>query len=93
MRHGLLVVVLAAIAVTLVHLRRGEVRARYETHRHMATQAGLQRDLLDQQVRLSELTSPGRIRQTAATMALGLSERTYVTTTGGASGALAYRPR
>jgi len=93
MRHALLIVLLAAIAATLVHLRRGEIRARYEANRYRARQVVLQRDLLDQQVRLSELTSPGRIRRTAATMALGLAERTYVTTRGGPSGALAQRPR
>ena len=93
MRHGLLVVALAAIAVTLVHLRRGELRARYEMHRHTARQATLQRDLLDQQIRLSELTSPVRIRQTAEVMALGLTERSYVAATGAARGSLAARPR
>jgi len=93
MRHALLIVSLAAIATTLVHLRRVEVRARYEANRHCARQVVLQRDLLDQQVRLSELTSPGRIRQTAATMALGLTERIYATAGSGPSGALAQRPQ
>ena len=92
MRHALLVVTLAAIAVTLVHLRRGEVRARYEANAHRARQVALQRDLLSQQVQLGELTSPGRIRRTVATMALGLTERTYTAVAGRPGPALAQRP-
>ncbi len=93
MRCALLLVALTVIAAALVHLRRGEVRARYETHRCQARQVTLQRRLWNQQVQLSELTSPRQIRERAEAMALRLTERTYLTTRGGPGQTIAQRPR
>ncbi len=92
MRCILLIVALAVIASTLVHVRRGEVRARYETRRMQSQQVSLQRELRSQQIQLSHLTSPARVRQTAEAMALGLTERTYAANRGGLGGSLAQRP-
>lgn len=78
MRWILLVVSLAVMATMSVQVRRCEIRARHDIHRHQSQQVSLRRQLWVQQVELSELTSPGRVRRTAEAMALGLTERTYV---------------
>ncbi len=92
MRCILLIVALTAIASVLVHFRRGEVRVRHETRRLQFQQVTLQRELRNQQIQLSHLTSPGRVRRRAQAMALGLTERTYLANHGRLGGALAQGP-
>lgn len=93
MRRILLVVSLAVMAAMLVQVRRREICARHDIRRHQSQQVSLRRQLWDQQVQLSELTSPGRLRRTAEAMALGLTERTYVSARPGQGGTIAERPR
>jgi len=62
MRLATVIVVLAAIAVTLVHLRRREITVRHEIQLLRTRQVALRRKLWDQQVRLGRLTAPRRIR-------------------------------
>ncbi len=76
MRLAIVIVSVAAIAVGLVHLRRTEIATRHRIQRLSAEQIRLRRVLWDQQVRLGELTAPGRVRQRADEMALGLSQET-----------------
>ena len=71
MRLATVIVVLAAIAVTLVHLRRREITVRHEIQLLRTRQVALRRKLWDQQVRLGQLTAPRRIRHFAEEMALG----------------------
>jgi len=61
MRMVPVIVVLAAIAVSLVHIRRQQVSYAHEIQRLRNEQVALRRDLWDQQSRLGYLTSPKRI--------------------------------
>lgn len=72
MRMGLVILLLAAIAVALVHTRRGEIIARHEIQRLRMRQVKLRRQLWDQQIRLGLLTSPEKVRQRVEEMRLGL---------------------
>lgn len=72
MRIGFSIILLAVIAVSLVHIRRLEVRARYRAHQLDREAANLRRQLGNQQLQLSELTIPRVVRQRAGAMALGL---------------------
>ncbi len=78
MRFAMLIVALTAIAVAFVQVERAEVRANHEIRQYQAQQISLHRELGNQQLNLSELTSPSRVRQAASALALGLSERTYI---------------
>jgi len=68
------IVILAAIAVGLVHVRRAETNAHHRIQRLQLHRASLRRTLWDQQVRLGYLTAPGRIRRRSQKMALNLTE-------------------
>ena len=72
MRISFLIILLAVITVSLVHIRRREVRARYRTHQLDQEAVALRRQLGNQQLRLSELTTPRVVWLRAETMALGL---------------------
>ncbi len=63
---------MCVIAVSLVHIRRLEVRARYKAHVLDREAANLRMQLGNQQLQLSELTTPRVVRQRAQEMALGL---------------------
>ena len=63
MRAGLVIVVLAAIAVSAVQTRRREVTIRHEIQRMRLAHVELRRKLWDQQVRLGYLTGPQEIRR------------------------------
>ncbi len=71
-RIGLVIVLLAAMAVGLVHIRRSEMYVRHEIQRLSQQQILLRRKLWDQQVHLGYLTAPATIRSRADEMALGL---------------------
>ena len=75
MRYLLVIALLAAVAVTLVKLRRAEITARHETLRLQRAEVRLRRRLWDQQIRLGYLTTPQAVRQRADEMSLGLTDR------------------
>ena len=75
MRMGVVIVALAAIAVTLVHIRRMEIAARHQTQDLRTCQVKLRRKLWDQQIRLGFLTSPDEVRRRADEMSLDLIEK------------------
>ena len=64
--------VLALVAVSLVHIRRTEVKVRYGIRRVEARSAACRRQLANQQITLAELTSPEVVRLRARAMSLGL---------------------
>ena len=74
MRLAAVIVILAAIAVGLVHVRRAETIDRHQIQRLQLHRARLRRTLWDQQVRLGYLTAPGQIRRRSQKMALDLNE-------------------
>ncbi len=76
MRLGLLIVSITAVAVVLVQIERAEVRVGHETRRLQAEQVSLHRELGNQRLYLSELTSPSRVRRMVEAMSLHLTERT-----------------
>jgi len=88
MRWALVLVALAAVGIGLVHIRRDVVRHRHEIRQLDREQVRLRRALWDQQVHLSELTSPSEIRLAVETHALDMAERTgpSVTTLSAATG-------
>jgi len=71
-RMGLVIVLLAGIAVGLVHLRRGEIITRHEIQRLQMRQVKLRRQLWNQQIRLGLLTAPDKVRQRVEQMKLDL---------------------
>jgi len=75
MRMGIVIIVLAAMGVGLVQIRRQEMTARHEIQSLRAAQVKIRRTLWEQQVRMGELTAPQAVRRRAAEMALGLIDR------------------
>jgi hypothetical protein len=71
-RISFVIILLGVITVSLVHIRRQEVRARYRAQQLDREAANLRRQLGNQQLQLSELTTPGVVRRRAEAMALGL---------------------
>lgn len=72
MRMGLVILLLAGMAVALVHIRRAEVSTRHEIQRLRMGQVRLRRKLWDQQIRVGELTSPQEVRKRVERMKLKL---------------------
>ena len=73
MRTALVIILLAVMPLLwLVHIRCGQVRARYRTHHLDREAAALRRRLGNQQLRLGELTTPRVVWLRADAMALGL---------------------
>ncbi len=72
MRISFLIILLAAITVSLVRIHHREVNARYRTHQLDLEAVALRRQLGNQQIRLGELTTPRVVWRRAETMALGL---------------------
>ena len=70
MRFALIIVCLMTIAVARVHLRRAQLQAQHEAQELANRQIELRRALWDQQVRMSYLTAPAKVRQQAQEMAL-----------------------
>ena len=75
MRMSLVIVVLAAIAVGLVQIRREKIRARHEIQQMRARQVLVRRRLWDQDVRIGQLTTPERIRNRVRCMGLEMVEK------------------
>ena len=74
MRLGLIILLLAGIAVVLVHLRRAETAAHHEIQRLRIEQVRLRRALWDQHVGLGRLQAPAEVRRRTDEMALDLTE-------------------
>lgn len=72
MRLAVVIAALALMAVTLVHLRRGELGIRHEIQRLQTQEIFLRRTLWDQQIRLGYLTAPSEILRRAEEMSLNL---------------------
>ena len=70
MRMAVIILVLSAIAMSLVHLRRREIHYRHASQCLRARKIALNRKLWDQQVRLGYLTSPRQISRRMEEMAL-----------------------
>ncbi len=75
MRFVAIIVMLAAIVVGQIYLRRGQDRSRHEVERMQLEQVRLRRVLYEQQAMLGKLTAPRQVRQRASDLAVGVSER------------------
>jgi len=71
-RMALVILLLAGIAVALVHIRRAEIIARHEIQQLRMRQVKLRRQLWDQQIRLGLLTTPEKVRRRVEDMQLDL---------------------
>jgi len=65
MRLAVVIVVLATIAATLVHLRRDRITVAHDIQRLQSEQVELRRKMWDQQVRLGYLAAPREVRRRA----------------------------
>lgn len=70
MRIAIVIVALAAIAATLVHMRRDRIAVAHETQRLQTQQVALRRTMWDQQVRLGYLAAPREVRRRAEEAAM-----------------------
>jgi len=70
-RLAVVIAALAAVAVTLVHLRRQEIAVRHEIQQLQTREVSLRRKLWDQQARLGRLTAPSEVRRRADELILG----------------------
>jgi cell division protein FtsL len=70
MRLAWIIVVLAAIGVSLVHLRRVEMSSRHDIQRLREQTVALRRELQEQQLQLGYLTAPGQVDDRAREMAM-----------------------
>ena len=73
-RLTIIILCLTGIGAGLVHLRRQEVRLRYEIQRGHGKQLSLRRRLWDQRVRIGHLMAPAEVRKRVREMALDLTE-------------------
>jgi hypothetical protein len=62
MRLGVIILGIAAIAVTLVHLRRQEIAVQHEIQRLQVRRVGLRRELARREVRIGRLTRPEQMQ-------------------------------
>ncbi len=62
-RLAAMILILAGIAVSLVHIRRSEIVVRHEIQHLQMQRVSLRRTLWDQQVRIGYLTAPREIRR------------------------------
>ena len=63
MRIAGVILLLAAIALTLVHIRRKELTVRHKMQRCRLQQVALRRKLWDQQVKLGYLAAPKQVHR------------------------------
>jgi hypothetical protein len=75
MRLAVVILALAAIAVTLVHIRRSEATVRHEIQDLRTAQVSLRRQLWDRQVRAGQLTAPSEVRRRVGEMALDMVDK------------------
>ncbi|MCE5325057.1 MAG: hypothetical protein LLG01_01445 [Planctomycetaceae bacterium] len=78
MRIAILIVVMVALTVSLVQIRRAEIRTYHHLRQLEARQAVLARRLGNQQVHLAGLTQQQALWQRAQKMGLGLIDTTAV---------------
>jgi hypothetical protein len=71
----MIIVCLAAMAVALVHVRRAEIIARHQAHQLELKQVDQRRRMQDQQLTLSEMTSPAEVRKRVEDMSLGMVDK------------------
>jgi hypothetical protein len=76
MRWALVVVALAAVGISLVHIRRDVVRLSHERCQLAREQEELALSLEAQQIRLSQQTTPQQIRLAVMEQSLDLADRT-----------------
>lgn len=72
MRLAMVVIAIAAMAVTLVRIRREELNVQHDIQRLHAERISLRRGLADARVRVGRLTSPQTVRAAARRLALPL---------------------
>jgi hypothetical protein len=75
LRFVAIIVMLAAIVVGQIYLRRGQDRSRHEVERMQLEQVKLRRVLYEQQAMLGKLAAPRQVRQRASDLAVGVSQR------------------
>lgn len=73
MRIAFIIVGLTAIAVGLVHIRRGTMTVRHDIQRLESRHVSLRREIWDRRVRLEYMLAPGAVKQRSEIMALGLT--------------------
>jgi hypothetical protein len=73
-RLAVVIIALAAMAVTLVHVRRAEITARHQIEQLNLQRRQLRRTLWDQQIALGRLTNPQAVKDRGGEMGLGLVE-------------------
>ncbi|MFW6062342.1 MAG: hypothetical protein ACOC93_05990 [Planctomycetota bacterium] len=82
MRLAFMILMITAMAVALVHLRRSEIAARHDIQRMESQRVRLRRQLWDAQVQLAEKLRPEVVRHRAERLALDVTapheERTVV---------------
>ncbi len=76
MRLATVIIILAAVAVGQVHLRRAEIVARNQSEQLDLQRRRLRRTLWDQQISLGRLTQPREVARRGGEMSLGLVEKT-----------------
>jgi len=72
MRLVLIILMLAGIALAMVHIRRADILARHEVMELQDEQIRIRRTLNDQQVDLSRLGAPLEVRRRAKEMGISL---------------------
>ena len=73
-RLVIVTIVLTAVALALVSIRRQEAWVRHDIQRHQQRQMALRRRLWDQRVRIGQLVAPAEVRRRAQEMALDLTD-------------------
>lgn len=63
MRLIMIILVLTAIAVGLIHLRRSEIAVRHEIQQVQIERIELRRNLADQEVRIGHLVAPRSVQR------------------------------
>jgi len=75
MRFSLVIAALAAIAVGMVHIRRGETRTNHQIQQLQMEQIYLRRKLYDQQADLGRLIAPKEVRERMGRLDVRLTSR------------------
>jgi len=75
MRLGAIILLVAAVAVTVVQFRRAQTVARHRILQLQHDRVRLRRELQDQQVVLARKTTPAQVRRRAEQMGIPLVSR------------------
>lgn len=73
-RLAVIIILVAAIAIVLVHIRRQEAQVNYQIHCSLSRQVRLRRKLWDLRTQVGRLIAPNEVRRRAAEMALNLCD-------------------